>query len=92
MTQPLDREYFALVERLAAIYIIHVDDRWWEVYPARRDWLEALLEIRRTAWCGHRTLRESRRTLRPVLFDAAAAARTILVYASDRPLTRWIEG
>jgi len=54
--------------------------------------VEALLEIRRTAWCGHRTLRESRRTLRPVLFDAAAAARTILVYASDRPLTRWIEG
>jgi len=73
--------------------------RRWPVGEQRRSRCRALLrgsdlllEIRRTAWCGHQTLRESRRALRPVLFDAAAAARPILVYASDRPLTRWIEG
>jgi len=73
--------------------------RHWPVGAQRRSRCRALLrgedamlEIRRTAWCGRRTLRESRRMLRPVLFDVAAAARTILVHASDRPLTRWIEG
>ena len=53
---------------------------------------DALLEIRRTAWCTRATLRANRRTLRPVLFDAAAAARPMQVYASDRALTRWVEG
>jgi hypothetical protein len=53
---------------------------------------ELLLEIRRTAWCTRATLRAHRRTLRPVLFDAAATPRVLRVYASDRALTRWIEG
>lgn len=53
---------------------------------------DALLEIRRTAWCGRGTLRANRRTLRPVLFDTRAEPRTIRAYASDRALTRWIEG
>ena len=53
---------------------------------------DALFEIRRTAWCSRGTLRASRRTLRPVLFDAAAAARPLRVRASDSSLTRWIEG
>ena len=53
---------------------------------------DALLEIRRTAWCARATLRAHRHTLRPVLFDAAAAARPLRVYASERSLTRWVEG
>src|SRR5207249_977964 len=43
--RPLDRAYFALVERHAGISITYVDDRWWEVYPTRHDWLETLREI-----------------------------------------------
>jgi hypothetical protein len=53
---------------------------------------DALLEIRRTAWCARATLRAHRHTLRPVLFDAAATARPMCVYASERSLTRWVEG
>jgi hypothetical protein len=53
---------------------------------------DALLEMRRTAWCDRSTLRRERRALRPALFDAGAAARPIRVYASQGALTRWIEG
>jgi hypothetical protein len=53
---------------------------------------DALFEIRRTAWCSSRTLRANRRTLRPVLFDAAAAPRPLRVRASEAALTLWIEG
>jgi hypothetical protein len=54
--------------------------------------VDSLLEIRRAAWCGRGTLRTNRRTLRPVLFDVAAAPRPMRVYASEQTLTRWIEG
>lgn len=53
---------------------------------------DALLEIRRTAWCARGTLRANRQALRPVLFDAGAAPRLLRAHASDRSLTRWIEG
>jgi hypothetical protein len=43
--RPLGRAYFTLVEQHAAISITYVDDRWWEIYPARRDWLETLLDL-----------------------------------------------
>ena len=53
---------------------------------------DALLEIRRTAWCAGGTLRANRHALRPVLFDVAATPRPLRAYASEQPLTRWIEG
>ncbi|HEY8862404.1 MAG TPA: hypothetical protein VIN37_10050 [Candidatus Limnocylindria bacterium] len=53
---------------------------------------DALLEIRRTAWCSRQSLRASRHTLRPVLFDTGAAPRALRVRASEHLLTRWIEG
>ncbi|HEV2250136.1 MAG TPA: hypothetical protein VGT60_06500 [Candidatus Limnocylindria bacterium] len=53
---------------------------------------DALLEIRRTAWCARQTLRANRRTFRPVLFDRAAGAPPLRVYASERLLTQWIRG
>jgi hypothetical protein len=53
---------------------------------------DALLEVRRTAWCDRATLRRDRGALRPALFDAGAAARPIRIYASESALTRWIEG
>jgi hypothetical protein len=53
---------------------------------------DALLEIRRTAWCARGTLRANRHTLRPVLFDSTATPRPLHAYASERSLTRWIEG
>ncbi len=53
---------------------------------------DALLEVRRTAWCDRDTLRRDHRALRPVLFDAGAAALPIRIYASENALTRWIEG
>lgn len=73
--------------------------RFWPLGARRRSrcrallrGADALLEIRRTAWCARGTLRANRQTLRPVLFDAAAAPRPMRVYASERSLTRWIEG
>jgi hypothetical protein len=53
---------------------------------------EALLEIRRTAWCARATLLANRHALRPAVFDGSATARPMRVYASERRLTRWIEG
>jgi hypothetical protein len=53
---------------------------------------DLLLEVRRTAWCGRGTLHANRQALRPVLFDVSATPRPLRVYASDRSLTRWIEG
>lgn len=73
--------------------------RFWPLGARRRSRCRALLrnadaliEIRRTAWCARATLRAHRHALRPVLFDAAAAARPMRVYASERSLTRWVEG
>jgi hypothetical protein len=53
---------------------------------------DALLEIRRTAWCSRATLRAARRSLRPVLFDLGATSSPIRIYAGDGRLTRRIEG
>lgn len=53
---------------------------------------DALLEVRRTAWCARETLRSNRTSLRPVLFDHSADPRPMRVYASERTLTRWIRG
>ena len=73
--------------------------RYWPLGARRRSrcrallrGTDALLEVRRTAWCAHQTLRASRHTLRPVLFDSRAAARPMHRYAMERPLTRWVEG
>ena len=73
--------------------------RYWPLGTRRRSRCRALLrgtdvllEVRRTAWCAQQTLRASRHTLRPVLFDPTAAARPMLRYAMDCPLTRWVEG
>lgn len=53
---------------------------------------DALLEVRRSAWCGRSTLGAARHSLRPVLFDRSATPRAIRVYAADGALTRWING
>ena len=53
---------------------------------------DALLEVRRTAWCARDSIRANRRILRPVLFDVAATAPPLRFHASDRALTRWIQG
>jgi hypothetical protein len=53
---------------------------------------DALLEVRRSAWCGRSTLGAARRSLRPVLFDRSATPRALRVYAADGALTRWING
>ncbi len=73
--------------------------RAWPLGAARRSRCgallrggDALLEMRRTAWCERDTLRRERRALRPVLFDAGAAPRPIRIYASEHALTRWIAG
>ena len=73
--------------------------RYWPLGPRRRSRCRALLrgadaalEIRRMAWCTRATLRANRHTLRPVLFDVAAAPRPMRAYASERSLTKWIEG
>jgi len=51
-----------------------------------------VFEIRRTAWCSRQTLRASRRTLRPALFDPIAAPRTLRARASEQLLSEWIAG
>jgi len=73
--------------------------RRWPLGARRRSHCRALLrgrdavfEIRRTAWCSRRTLRASRHTLRPALFDPIAAPRTLRARASQQLLTRWIAG
>lgn len=73
--------------------------RWWPLGAKRRARCRALLrgsdalfEVRRTVWCARDTIRANRRTLRPVLFDAAAMARTMRFDASEHALTRWIGG
>lgn len=53
---------------------------------------DALLEVRRSAWCGRATLGASRHALRPMLFDRTASPRTLRIYATDGLLTRWIDG
>ena len=53
---------------------------------------DALLEVRRSAWCGRSTLGAARHSLRPVLFDRSATPRAIRVYAADGALARWING
>ncbi|MCA1831509.1 MAG: hypothetical protein LC750_01995 [Actinobacteria bacterium] len=73
--------------------------RYWPLGERRRSRCrallrgsDALLDIRRTAWCSRGTLRANRSALRPVLFDLAATAPAMRVYASDHALTRWIRG
>jgi len=73
--------------------------RFWPVGARRRAGCRALLrgsdalmEIRRTAWCSRATLRGARHSLRPVLFDRGAASKPIVIRAADGRLTRWIEG
>ena len=53
---------------------------------------DALFEIRRTAWCSRQSLRASRYTLRPVLFDTGAAPRALRARASEQLLSAWIAG
>ena len=53
---------------------------------------DALFEIRRTAWCSRETLRASRHTLRPALFDPIAVPGTLRARASQQLLSGWIEG
>jgi hypothetical protein len=53
---------------------------------------DALLEVRRSAWCERATLARARRDLRPVLFDHAATPRAHRIYAADGLLSRWING
>ncbi len=53
---------------------------------------DALLEVRRTAWCSRATLRTARHSLRPVLFDRDASSKPLAIHAADGWLTRWIEG
>ncbi len=53
---------------------------------------DALLEIRRSAWCGGSTLGGARRALRPVLFDRTATPSPLQAYAADGVITRWING
>jgi hypothetical protein len=73
--------------------------RRWPLGARRRSHCRALLrgsdavfEIRRTAWCSRQTLRASRHTLRPALFDPIAAPRTLRASASDELLSGWIAG
>jgi hypothetical protein len=78
---------------------LHRPVRYWPLGTRRRSrcrallrGTDALLEIRRTAWCARWTLRLNRTTLRPALFDREARPRPLRIYASERALTRWIEG
>jgi hypothetical protein len=71
----------------------------WPLGARRRSHCRALLrgsdavfEIRRTAWCSRQTLRASRRTLRPALFDPIAAPPTLRARASEQLLSGWIAG
>ena len=73
--------------------------RQWPLGARRRSHCRALLresdamfEIRRTAWCSRQTLRASRHTLRPALFDPIAAPRTLRTRASEQLLSGWIAG
>lgn len=73
--------------------------RRWPLGARRRSQCRALLrgsdavfEIRRTAWCSRQTLRASRHTLRPALFDPIAAPRTLRARASEQLLSGWIAG
>lgn len=73
--------------------------RRWPLGARRRSQCRALLrgtdavfEIRRTAWCARQTLRSSRHTLRPALFDPIAAPRTLRARASEQLLSGWIQG
>jgi hypothetical protein len=52
---------------------------------------DALLEVRRTAWCSRATLRAGRHSLRPALFDSGAAS-PIRMFAAEGSITRWVEG
>lgn len=70
----------------------------WPLGARRRSHCRALLrgtdavfEIRRTAWCSRQTLRASRNTLRPALFDPIAAPRALRARASEQLLSRWIQ-
>ena len=71
--------------------------RRWPLGSRRRSQCRALLrgsdavfEIRRTAWCSRQTLRASRNTLRPSLFDPIAAPRILRARASQQLLSGWI--
>ncbi|HEY8757170.1 MAG TPA: hypothetical protein VIN74_01605 [Candidatus Limnocylindria bacterium] len=73
--------------------------RRWPLGARRRSGCRALLrgndavfEIRRIAWCSRQTLRASRHTLRPALFDPIAPPRTLRARASEQLLSGWIEG
>jgi hypothetical protein len=73
--------------------------RRWPLGARRRSQCRALLrgsdlvfEVRRTAWCSRQTLRASRATLRPALFDPIAAPRTLRARASEQQLSGWIRG
>ena len=53
---------------------------------------DALLEVRRSAWCDRATLRAARGSLRPLLFDRSTSAPALRVYAADGALSGWIDG
>lgn len=53
---------------------------------------DALLEVRRSAWCNRSTLGGARHALRPVLFDRTATPRAQWIYAADGALSRWVSG
>ena len=73
--------------------------RLWPLGPGRRSrcrallrGTDALLEVRRSAWCSRSTLGSARHTLRPVLFDRTATPRAQRIYAADGALSRWVNG
>lgn len=53
---------------------------------------DALLEVRRSAWCDRATLRSARGSLRPLLFDRSTIAPALRVYAADGAIAGWING
>lgn len=93
----LDVRVVPLSDATAAL--THPRARLWPLGGRRRSrcrallrGTDALLEVRRSAWCGRSTLAAARRSLRPVLFDRSATPRALRVYAADGALTRWING
>jgi len=83
----------------ATARVLRRPTRYWPIGARRRARCrgllrasEAVLELRRTAWCSRATLRAARGALRPVLFDVGAASPPIRAYATEGRLTRWIEG
>jgi hypothetical protein len=83
----------------ATARLIRRPTRLWPLGSGRRSrcrallrGTDALLEVRRSAWCGRSTLAGARRALRPVLFDRSATPPVQRTYASEGALCRWVGG